>query len=208
MTTRRRLAPAERRSQLLGVGAQLFAAKPYDEVFMEDVAERAGISRALLYRYFPNKRDLFAAIYQQAADQLLADTALDPALPVVEQLSAGLDVHIDYFVANRNTVLAANRVLAGDPVIQAVITDELAELRRRLLYSTGLGDGPRELVSAALMSWLVFVRTLCVDWLTNQSFSRTELRAMCVGALLGALRPIMDLERLAPGTGTDPGTGG
>ncbi|MFE0381301.1 TetR/AcrR family transcriptional regulator [Streptomyces inhibens] len=201
MTTRRRLDPAERRRQLLGVAAQLFAAKPYDEVFMEDVAERAGISRALLYRYFPNKRDLFAAIYQQAADQLLAGTALDPAVPVVEQLSAGLDVHIDYFVANRNTVLAANRVLAGDPVIQAVITDELAELRRRLLDSTELGDGPRELVSAALMSWLVFVRTLCVDWLTNQSFSRTELRDMCVGALLGALRPIMDLERPAPGAG-------
>lgn len=195
MTTRRRLDPAERRSQLLGAGAQLFAAKPYDEVFMEEVAERAGISRALLYRYFPNKRDLFAAVYQQAADRLLARTELDPGRSVREQLSAGLDAHIDYFVAHRNTVLAANRVLAGDPVIQAVITDELAELRRRLLDSTGLGEGPREMVSAALMSWLVFVRTLCVDWLTHQAFSRAELHDMCVGALLGALRPVMDLDR-------------
>lgn len=44
------------------------------------------------------------------------------------------------------------------------------------------------------MSWLVFVRTLCVEWLTHQTFSRTELREMCVGALLGALRPVMDLD--------------
>ncbi|MFF9788342.1 TetR/AcrR family transcriptional regulator [Streptomyces nigrescens] len=199
MPPRRRLAPAERRSQLLDTGAQLFAAKPYDEVFMEEIAEQAGISRALLYRYFPNKRDLFAAVYQQAADRLLTRTELDPARPVGEQLRAGLDAHIDYFAANRNTVLAANRVLAADPVIQTVITDELTELRRRLLDSTGLGDGPGEPVSAALMGWLVFVRTLCVDWLTHQAFSRTELREMCVGALLGALRPVMDPDRLLTG---------
>ncbi|MEU3502735.1 SAM-dependent methyltransferase, partial [Streptomyces hundungensis] len=35
------------------------------------------------------------------------------------------DVHFDYFAANRNTVLAANRVLAGDPVIQGIISDRL-----------------------------------------------------------------------------------
>ncbi|WP_411138332.1 TetR/AcrR family transcriptional regulator [Streptomyces sp. C10] len=204
MPPRRRLAPAERRSQLLDTGAQLFAAKPYDEVFMEEIAERAGISRALLYRYFPNKRDLFAAVYQQAADRLLTRTELDPARPVGEQLRAGLDAHIDYFAANRNTVLAANRVLAGDPVIQTVITDELTELRRRLLDSTGLGDGPGEPVSAALMGWLVFVRTLCVDWLTHQTFSRTELREMCVGALLGALRPVRDLDQLLTGDDESP----
>ncbi|MEU8685180.1 helix-turn-helix domain-containing protein [Streptomyces sp. NPDC048611] len=194
MPPRRRLAPTERRSQLLDTGARLFAAKPYDEVFMEEVAERAGVSRALLYRHFPNKRDLFAAVYQQAADRLLTRTELDPARPVPEQLRAGLDAHIDYFAANRHTVLAANRVLAGDPVIQTVITGELTELRRRLLHSTGLGDGPGDMVPAALMSWLVFVRALCVEWLTHQAFSRTELREMCVGALLGTLRPVMDLD--------------
>jgi hypothetical protein len=47
---------------------------------------------------------------------------------MLEQVAAGLDAHIDYFVANRHTVLAANRVLSGDPVIQAIISDELAEL--------------------------------------------------------------------------------
>ncbi|MFE2984952.1 TetR/AcrR family transcriptional regulator [Streptomyces sp. NPDC059262] len=104
---------------------------------MEGVAERAGASRALLYRYFPSKHAHFAALYQQASDQLLAATRLDQSAPVMEQLAAGLDAHFDYFAANRHTVLAANRVLAGDPVIQAIITGELAELRRRLLEATG-----------------------------------------------------------------------
>ncbi|MEC3980579.1 TetR/AcrR family transcriptional regulator [Amycolatopsis sp. H20-H5] len=195
MPPRRRLDPAERRAELLDAGALLFAAKPYEEVFMEDIAEQAGISRALLYRYFPNKRDLFAAIYQQAADRLLAEAEFDPAVSVPELVSAALDAHIDYFAANRNTVLAANQVLAGDRVIQAIIDDECATLQRRLLEVTGLEGRTRETVSALLMSWLVFVRTLCVDWLANQAFSRAELREMCVGALLGGLGAVVDPGR-------------
>lgn len=194
MTKRRRLDPAERRAELLDAGAQLFAAKPYDEVLIEEIADQAGISRALLYRYFPSKRDLFAAIYQQAADQLLAQSEFDPAVPMVKLVSDALDAHIDYFVANRNTVLAANRVLAGDRVIQAIIDDECATLQQRLLDTTTFADRTRETVSAVLMSWLVFVRTLCVEWLANPVYSRAELRDICVGALLGSLSAVVDLE--------------
>ncbi|GHF72984.1 TetR family transcriptional regulator [Streptomyces mashuensis] len=181
------------------MAAELFAAKPYDEVLMEDVAQRAAVSRALLYRHFPSKRDLFAAVYRQAADQLLVETRIDPSSPLLPQVRAGLDRHIDYFAANRHTVLAANRVLAGDPVIQAVVLDEMAVLRERLLGTDTLGGIPAELVSAVLMSWLVFVRTLCVDWLTKETCSRGELRDICLGALTGALAPLM-----APGPLTAP----
>ncbi|AYG84563.1 Transcriptional repressor Mce3R [Streptomyces hundungensis] len=196
MTARRRLTPEERRTELLDTGARLFAAKPYHDVLMEEVAEQAGVSRALLYRYFPNKQALFAAVYRQASDRLLDGTPIDPTRSLRAQLSAGLDVHFDYFAANRNTVLAANRVLAGDPVIQGIITDELAELSRRVLDATGLRGPARDTVRAALGAWLVFVRALCVDWLTNETFSRTELREMSLGALRGTLRAVAGAERL------------
>ncbi|MCP2169753.1 TetR/AcrR family transcriptional regulator [Goodfellowiella coeruleoviolacea] len=198
MPPRRRLDPAQRRAQLLDVAAEEFAAKPYDDVQMERIAARAGISRALLYRHFPGKRDLFAAVYRQAADRLLARTELDPAAPVVEQIAAGLEAHLDYFLANRNTILAANRVLAGDPVIQAVITDELAVLRQRLVDAFGLTSHARELASAAVAGWLLFVRVLCVEWLASESFSRTELREVCLRTLLGALDAVTDLAPPQP----------
>ena len=190
MTTRRRLAPDQRRTQLIGIGAELFAALPYDEVLMEDVATRAGVSRALLYRHFPGKRDLLAAVYQRAADDLLDATELDPDMPLAHQVAAGLDVHIDYFAANRHTVLAANRTLAGDPVIQAIITGELTELRKRVLVATGVTGHDRDVLEAILTSWLTFVRVLCVEWLTGLDIDRTRLRDICLDALLGATRSI------------------
>ncbi|KPC66321.1 TetR/AcrR family transcriptional regulator [Streptomyces chattanoogensis] len=193
MPPRQRLSPSERRAQLLAVAAQLFAAHPYDEVLMEDVAERAGVSRALLYRHFPGKRDLFAALYRQVAEQLLARTRFDPADSLVEQLTEGLDAHIAYFAENRNTVLAANRVLAGDRLVQTIITDELDALRGRLLGVLPLADDDtREAVSGVLKSWLVFVQVLCVDWLTEETCTRAELRDVCIGAALGAIRPLLD----------------
>jgi AcrR family transcriptional regulator len=190
MASRRRLAPDERRRELVEVGAVLFAERPYDDVVMDEVAQRAGVSRALLYRYFASKRALFAAVYERAAARLLEDTHLERGASLADQVAVGLDVHIDYFVANRNTVLAANRVLAGDPTIQAIIAEEMAELRQRLLDTTELDGVPREMFSAIVMAWLVFVRTISVEWLLTMSTPRQELRDVCLGALLGALEPV------------------
>lgn len=192
---RRRLSPDERRAQLLAVGARAFAARPYEDVLMEEVAEQAGVSRALLYRHFAGKHELFAAVHRQASDDLLARTRFDPADTLVEQLIEGLDAHLDHFIANRHTVLAANRVLAGDPVIQTIITEELDALRARLLAVLPLADEDGRLaVSQVLRSWLVFVRVLVVDWLTEPSCTRTELRDSCIGAVLGAVRPLLPVD--------------
>jgi len=54
------------------------------------------------------------------------------ALP--DQTAAGLDAHFDFFLENTRTVLVANRgALAGDPMIEGIISEELAELRKRML---------------------------------------------------------------------------
>ena len=72
--TRRRLSPEERRTQLLDLGDELFASAPYDEVHIEKVAEQAGVSRGLLYHYFPTKRSFFAALVRRGTERMAADT--------------------------------------------------------------------------------------------------------------------------------------
>lgn len=181
------MPPAKRRSQLIDIGTQLFAERPYPEVQMAEVAGAAGVSRALVYRYFPSKRDLFAAVYQQAADGLVAVTGVPSPGALEEWVSAGLDAHFDHFAAHATTVLAANLDLAGDPVIQGIITGELAILRDRLLGALDLSGHRREVAAVALLAWLSFVRVSSVEWLLHSRISRDELHALCTRTLTAAL---------------------
>lgn len=187
--SRRRLHPEQRREELVDAGEQLFARRGYDDVTMEEVARYAEVSRALLYQHFATKRDLFATVYRRASDRLLDQVQLTSDRPLGAQIDAGLDAHFDYFEANRATVFAANRTLAGDPAIQAIISDELSVLRERVLDATNLTGERRALTSSILHSWLLFVRVLTVDWLTEPHCTRAELRAICTSALLAALNP-------------------
>ena len=52
----------DRRAERLALGAEVFGKRPYDEVRIDEIAERAGVSRALMYHYFPEKRAFFAAV--------------------------------------------------------------------------------------------------------------------------------------------------
>ena len=91
--TRRRLSTGERREQLLSVGARLFSESPYDDVWIEQVAEIAGVSRGLLYHYFPTKREFFAAVVERESERMLAMTAskagASPACPAVTRTASG-----------------------------------------------------------------------------------------------------------------------
>ncbi|MEC3918879.1 TetR/AcrR family transcriptional regulator [Nocardia sp. CDC160] len=189
MPPRRRLTPELRRAELLDIGAKLFAELPYEQVQMDQVADRAGVSRTLLYRHFPKKSALFAAIYQRAAEQLQAQIQLDPELPLAELVATGLDAHLEYFAANRNTVLAANRALAGDPVVQAIVLGDHAAMRDLMLAATNLTGPDRKALSAILTAWLMFVHTLCLEWLEHNTLTRDQVRTTCLSTLTAALNP-------------------
>src|SRR5690349_25082299 len=101
----RRLLPEQRRDQLLDLGAHEFASRAYEDVHMADIAERAGISRGLIYRYFATKRELFAAVYQRSSQRLLESTDLAPDRDMTAQVIQGLGAHFDFFEANARAIL-------------------------------------------------------------------------------------------------------
>lgn len=193
--SRRRLAPAERRAQLLDIGARLFAERPYDEVWIEEVAELAGVSRGLLYHYFPTKRDFFAAIVQRSADDLLAATEPDPAQPVTVQLARGLDAYLAHFVERHHGVRAVNHgALSADPGIRAIVDGELATQQQRILDALGLDPQDRALAAVAVHGWIAFVRAVCLDWLDHRTVPVEQVRELCLRTLAGALAPVVDLD--------------
>ncbi|UGT44621.1 TetR/AcrR family transcriptional regulator [Nocardia yamanashiensis] len=191
----RRMSPEHRRNQLLDVGAELFAEKPYEDVLMEDVADRAGVTRGLMYHYFPNKRDFYTAIFQRASDRLLATADVDDDRPFTELLEAAVDTHIQYFLDNARTAATVNRgALSGDPAIQAIIARELDTVGQRLLDKLQLTGHARHLGALAIQGWLVFGRTVCVEWTQSQSISRSELTQLCLAAFTGAIEPALTLR--------------
>src|SRR5438552_18526782 len=65
-----KLARADRREALLDVVAAMVAAHDVDEVSMDSVAEVAGVSRALVYKHFANRREMLSALYERESARL------------------------------------------------------------------------------------------------------------------------------------------
>ncbi|MEH0548666.1 TetR/AcrR family transcriptional regulator [Streptomyces sp. B21-105] len=194
--TRRRLSTGERREQLLSVGARLFSESPYDEVWIEQVAEIAGVSRGLLYHYFPTKRDFFAAVVERESERMLRMTATVPGVPVREQLTDGLDAYLEYVETHAHGYRAFHRAdAAGDRSVRAVYRRALAAQERQILAALGVDPefGPvfeeRPEVRLAVRGWLAFTTAVCLEWLRGEELSREQVRDLCARALLGVIAP-------------------
>ncbi|WP_231110507.1 TetR/AcrR family transcriptional regulator [Mycobacterium avium] len=195
--TPRRLKPGQRREQLLDTGAALFAEKPYEDVFVEEIAAHAGVSRATLYHYFPSKRDLYVAILNRASRRFLARVGLDRQLPLTEQLAAGLEAHIQHLIDHRFEAIAINRgALSDDPAIQAIIAEELSVVGELLVDGLVAEGCLRDATEIAVEGWLAFVRAACVKWIHSQNISRADLTEMCLRAFDGALDTPTPISRL------------
>ncbi|CAM5381434.1 MULTISPECIES: TetR/AcrR family transcriptional regulator [Streptomyces] len=194
--TRRRLSTEERREQLLAVGARLFSESPYDEVWIEQVAEIAGVSRGLLYHYFPTKRDFFAAVVERESARMLRMTAAVPGIPVREQLGAGLDTFLEYVEAHAHGYRAFHRAdAAGDQAVRKVYQRALAAQEQQILAAMAADPefGPvhaeRPDVPLAVRGWLAFTTAVCLEWLRGADLSRDQVRDLCTRALLGVIAP-------------------
>ena len=193
---RRRLSTEERREQLLSVGARLFSESPYDDVWIEQVAEIAGVSRGLLYHYFPTKRDFFAAVVERESKRMLRMTAAVPGVPVRDQLAAGLDTFLEYVEAHAHGFRAFHRAdAAGDQAVRKVYRQSLAAQERQILAALaadpeigGAGEEQLEL-RIAVRGWLAFTTAVCLEWLRGADLSREQVRDLCARALLGAIAP-------------------
>ncbi|MGW4607681.1 TetR/AcrR family transcriptional regulator [Streptomyces sp. NPDC004532] len=192
--TRRRLSTGERREQLLAVGARLFSENPYDDVWIEQVAEIAGVSRGLLYHYFPTKRDFFAAVVERESARMLRMTAAAPGVPLREQLTTGLDTFLSYVAEHAHGFRAFHRAdAAGDQAVRKVYRQSLAAQERQILAALAadpeFGSVPQERpdLEVAVRGWLAFTTAVCLEWLRGAELSREQVRDLCARALLGVL---------------------
>jgi len=65
-----RLPRGARRQQLLRAARDVFVAQGFHAAAMDDIADRAGVSKPVLYQHFPGKRELYLALLEQQVDEL------------------------------------------------------------------------------------------------------------------------------------------
>lgn len=184
-----RLEPDARRAHLLAVGTTVFGNKAYDEVQIDQIAQEAGVSRGLLYHYFPSKRVFFAAIIQSGYDEILAVTRPDPKLSPAEQLQAGLGAYLDYVESHPHMYRAIFRSAASlEQTVQKVVDRNLDLQARRILAALGDTSAPHSLPYLTVRAWLAFLIQAVLDWLDHDARAdRQKLIDICVGALQGAV---------------------
>jgi AcrR family transcriptional regulator len=186
LVTRRRLEVDERRRQLLSLGVELFAQHAYDELSMRKIARAAGISHALLYRYFPSKQSYFRAALEQAAEELRARTAPDPSKPPWEQLVAGLEGFLQLVDENALAYRQLLRSLASAPEVRELIEDVRESTSERILAGL-FPDQPPPKARAAVTGWLWYMDGVLLDWIEHRDLERHEVRDLLLGSLGGML---------------------
>ena len=176
-----------RRRQLLELGAELFARHSIDELSMARIAREAGISKALLYHYFPSKQAYFVAALEQAADEVRRRTEPDPTLAPPEALAASLDAFLSWVEENG---LAYRKLLASAgsmPEIGGLIAEVRERTAQRILRELSPDAEPPPAARSAVHGWLWFMDGAIVDWLEHGDLERAELCGLLLGTLMGAL---------------------
>ena len=62
-----RMTRPARRAQLLGAAQEVFVDRGYHATLMDDIAERAGVSKPVLYQHFPGKLELYVALLEETS---------------------------------------------------------------------------------------------------------------------------------------------
>jgi AcrR family transcriptional regulator len=195
LTKRNRLSTDARREQLLGSGVELFDRRPYDEVSIEEIAQAAGVSKGLLYHYFPTKKDFVLAALERGQEELAELTAPDLSLAPADQLGASLDRFLDFVEEHAVAYTAIWRSRGGgDSEIQAALDAGRQRRMDAVLDALAAWEGAPETtertaaVETAVQGWFFFLEGAVLRWLEHRDLERSQLRELLRLALLGSLQ--------------------
>ncbi|WP_238158186.1 TetR/AcrR family transcriptional regulator [Kribbella voronezhensis] len=165
---RQRLTAEDRRKQLVGIGLRMLRTQPIHQLSVDAVAAEAGISRGLLFHYFPTKRDFYIAVVSAAGRRLLRVTKPDPSLPPAEQLREMLLAFLAFVTRRRDSYISFVRGAAGgDLYVVEIYAETRAGLTTRvldLLGDSAAATDPASPVRLLVHAWLAYVEDLAVEW--------------------------------------------
>ncbi|MEU7557870.1 TetR/AcrR family transcriptional regulator [Streptomyces eurythermus] len=192
---RRRMGVEERRQQLIGVALELFSQRSPDEVSIDEIATAAGISRPLVYHYFPGKLSLYEAALKRASEDLASRFDEPHEGPLGARLLRVMGRYFD-FVDEHGPGFSA--LLRGGPAVGSSATNALIDAVRQAAYDQILSHlgvteaSPR--LELMVRSWISLAESTALIWLEGRRVPRAELEVQLVHdfAALAAVGAVHD----------------
>jgi AcrR family transcriptional regulator len=198
---RTRMAPDERRAQILRVATRLFGERPYSDVSISDIAAEAGIARGLLHHYFGSKRELYLEVVRVAAQ---APLAAAPAEVLGTEQAWATAVDSFLAVVSRNPTLWLTLWLnsvtvggaEGDDDVAAILDETREILADQTLIAIGLQSRSGDpAVRALIRAWGGFVQELTVEWVGRGRIDADRVRRVMLATLpilIDQVLPLID----------------
>ncbi|TCC56257.1 TetR family transcriptional regulator [Kribbella pittospori] len=153
---------------MVRIGLMMLRTQPIHELSIDAIAGQAGISRSLLFHYFPSKRDYYVAVISAAGRRLLRVTKPDDSLPPDEQLHEMLIQFVAFITRRRTAYISFVRGAAGGDDYAVKVYDETrAGLTKRVLTYLGLPEVAEVPASSEYMrvhAWLAYTEDLAIEW--------------------------------------------
>ncbi|WP_425474890.1 TetR/AcrR family transcriptional regulator [Nocardioides cheoyonin] len=148
----------ERRAQLLDSALEVFVAQGYHAAAMDDIAERAGVSKPVLYQHFPGKLELYLALLANSCDQIIdkCRAALSSTDDNKERVARTVEAFYDYVASESGAFrLVFESDLTSEPAVSEQIdrvTSECADMIAEVIREdTGLPDPASRLLAVSLV---------------------------------------------------------
>lgn len=194
-----RLVPrAVREEQMLEVAGEVFAERGFHAASMDEIAERADISKPMLYAYFGSKEGLYSAYMGRIGSSLLEamDAAVDPELEPGPQVYASMAAFLGFVEEHREGWAVLQRELSagsGGPLAEDVGRVRAAIVKRMAaLLSPHLG----ELRADALAHGFVGAgESLAAWWLNHPDYSRDQVAELIMDVGWRGVGGALDVPR-------------
>lgn len=193
MTPARRMTGEERREQLMDVGRTVFAERGFTAASIEEIAERAGISKPVVYGHFGGKEGLYTAVVERevATVQGMLAAALNGSEHPRELIEGAADAFLRYIERERDGF----RILVRDapmgtaegtlPSVLGVVAERAESILIEQFEARGFDPRPAPLYSRALVGMVALVGQW---WLDVGEPARAEVQAHIVNLAWNGLR--------------------
>jgi AcrR family transcriptional regulator len=184
----RRLPPAVRRDQLIDAALAVAAQEGHENLAFEKVANRAGVTRNLVYHYFPGgRRQLLEAAVHRAGDHLSSGWVTDPKVPLGERLAANLNRMMDHAAEPTD---AWQLYRQGRGSVDPSLLEIAGLYRERMIDNIALNQlgttDPPPIVRIALDGFVAYVETV-IEAANKEEISRDQVLQLVGGTLMSAM---------------------